>query len=215
MSIELEINKPKVELFLPHGNRAEILFKAYKKQVEKHSIKDWDCVSYNPATKQVYGASHISQGVFNYIAKDFGYEVALNEDNAFGDVSSLISGKYYSEYNSLCVHSEKPKYERNNSLWKKAMEIGEEKFGSVKNKFRINGFYYLPDESEKSYGVKIIPAYNFSVIEDESLTLNNGLSGFLLGRLLSLCSGGGNLAGSDSCGRVVLKKSRSDASQKS
>jgi len=209
-TLELESNKSKIELYLPHGNSAEILFDAYKEQVKKYHIRDWDEVSYNPRTKQILGASHISQGVFNYVAKDFGLEVALNEDNKFGGVSDLIQKKYYAEFNSLCVSPKKPLYERNNGLWKKAMEIGEEKFGNVKNKFRINGFYYMPDENEKGYGVKIVPAKNFRVVEDESIQLENGVSRFYLILVSILDSRFDDLAFSNVGGRVVLKESRSD-----
>ena len=209
--IELVSNEPKIKLYLPHGNSAEVHFNAYKEQVKKYHINDWDKVRYNPQTKEILGASNISAGVFNYVLKDFGLEVvALDGNDELKEVSNLTRGKYYVEFNSLCVSPKTPSYERNNGLWRKAMEIGEEKFGNVKNKFRIKGFYYMPDESEKGYGVKIIPAKNFDVVEDESLRLKNGVSWFVLGWDLDLDSRVDNLAYSNDGGQVVLKGSRSD-----
>lgn len=207
---EFESNKPKVELWLPHGEDAKKLFKVYKEKVKEYSINDWSKSNYNPKTKEIYGMSHIEQAVYNYILKDSGFRAALNEDNKYGNVFRLIKGKYYAEFNSLCVSPEKPVYERNNGIWKKAMELGEEKFGKVKNKFRINGFYYLPDGTEKGYGVKIVPAENFEVIEDETLRLDNGVSRFYLFRVSDLYSWVGVLAFSDDIGRVVLRKSRTE-----
>lgn len=212
--IELERNKPEIDLYLLHGNSAEEIFKAYKNEVKKFHINDWDKTKYNPETKQIFGMSHISSGVMNYVLKDFGFEVTINEDNKFGDVYDFIKGKYYAEFNTLCVSPEKPKYERNNGLWKKAMELGEEKFGKVKNKFRINGFYYLPDKTEKGYGVKIVKSPNFEIIENRDLGRDDGVSGVFLVRCGDLCAWLDGLAGSGGGGGRVVLKSRSDASQK-
>ncbi len=205
---EFESNKPKVELWIPHGNGAEKLFSAVKEKVKEYPITDWSKSKYDSEKKEIYGMSHIEQAVYNYVLKDSGLRVALNEDNEFGDISKLIKGKYYAEFNSLCVHPKKPVYERNKGLWKKAMELGEEKFGSVKIPFGINGFYYLPDDNEKGYGVKIVPASNFEIIEDETLQLDNGVSGFNLDRFSLLDSCFVNLEGSFSYGRVVFTKSQ-------
>ena len=208
--IELERNKPKIDLYLLHGNGAEEIFKAYKNQVKKHSITDWDKTNYNPETKQIFGMSHISSGVMNYVLKDFGFEVTINEDNKFEDIYNFIKGKYYAEFNTLCVSPKKPKYERNNGLWKKAMELGEEKFGKVENRFRINGFYYLPDENEIGYGVKIAKSPNFEIIENSDFGREDGVSKFVLDEHSYLFSRDGDLAYSLNMGRAVLKKSRTE-----
>lgn len=211
---EFESNKPKVELWLPHGEDAENLFKAYKEKVKEYSINDWSKSNYNSQTKEIYGMSHIEQAVYNYVFKDSRFQVALNEDDKYGDIFRLIKGKYYAEFNTLCVSPKKPHYERNNGIWKKAMELGEEKFGKVKSDFRIDGFYYLPDYNEEGYGVKIVPAKDFRIFEDNSLELDNGVSGVFLYWNGDLISGDGGLSDSNSDGRLVLRKSRSDTAEK-
>ena len=208
--IKLESNKPKMELYLPHGDLAEEIFKAYKNEARKYNIRDWDKTNYNPETKQIFGMSHISAGIMNYVGKDFGLSVTVNEDDNFGDVYNLVKGKCYAEFNTLCVAPKKPEYERNNGLWIRAMEIGEEKLGKVKNKFRINGFYYMPDENEKGYSVKIVKAPDFEIIENRDFVREDGVSGFGMTFGSKLISLGVNLADSDGNGRVVFKKSRTE-----
>ena len=34
----------------------------------------------------------------------------------------------------------------------------------------IKGFYTLPDKTETNYGVKVVPASNFELIEDDRLS---------------------------------------------
>lgn len=56
--------------------------------------------------------------------------------------------------------------------------------------------------------MKIVRAYNFNVVEDDSLNLDDGLAGFILCWVSDLDSRFVDLSVSGDYGRVVLKKSR-------
>lgn len=169
--------------------------------------------------------------------------VAVPGDDVNGDILGLISGKYYTDFNASCVREKEPSYEKSKGLWKRIIELAEEKEGSVKFPFMIQGFYILPDANEENYKLKIVSAPDFKVIFDERLfgkynerkfnsvdkiglpifdengkrtyySRDDGLSGLFLGRYLGLYSNNDDLASSYDDGRVVLVKTSKAGSQK-
>jgi len=161
---------PKIVATLPKGEDAEKLHKAYETEVQKFPIKDWSRLKYDSYKKEIYNSNNIDAGVVNNLVKNSGIRVAVPGDDIYGDIFRLIQGKYYTDFNANCVHKNKPSYEKNNGLWRKVIELAEKTNGDVKYPFMIQGFYNVSDKSEENYGVKIVPASNFKIIEDDRLS---------------------------------------------
>ena len=126
---------------------------------------------YNKETQEVYGSNVFLTGQVHQIIAQSGLRVAVPGDDVNGDISELIKGRFYTDFNSLVAHEKKPSCERNTGLWKRVIELTEKNLGrSPKFPFRIDGFYAFKDETETGYGFKIVPANNFKVIEDERLS---------------------------------------------
>ncbi len=102
------------------------------------------------------------------------FRVAVPTDDIYETIFPMIKGKFYSDLNALDVWQVKPNYDRNLKIWRKVNELAEERLKRTpKSAFRIQGFYCIPNKNYKDYGMKIIPAPNFRVIESDKLSLSS------------------------------------------
>lgn len=196
-------------------------------------IKDNSSFQFVDTDKETARGSNVFiAGGLNYVLKDSKFRTAVPTDNIYETIFPMIKDNFYSDLNALDVREKKPENKKNGDLWKKIVELAEEKQGSMKFPFRIQGFYCVPDANEKNYGASLVPAKNFQIIQDERLNLltgtkfstldtngminpdkngnftwyalDNGLSGVYLLRSGYLDSVGVGLAYSVDFGRVVL-----------
>jgi len=156
--------------YLPRGKNAERLYKAYQTYLKEFPISNWSRLKYNESTKGIYGSGNIDAGVINHVLKNSGIRVAVPSDDFDEDIFRLIVRVYYTDFNANAVQQTKPFFKKNNGLWRNAIELAEETNGSVKYPFMIQGFYNCPDRTEKNYGIKIVKAPNFAIIEDDRLS---------------------------------------------
>ncbi len=162
---------PQIVASLPKGNDAEILFKAYQTEAKNFSSNaQLNVLKYNPDSKELYNSNVFVAGLLNKLLSESNLRVAVPGDDFNGDIYKLVKDKHYTDFNALVCQEKTPSYEKNKNLWEKVIKLAEEKQGKVKFPFMIQGFYIAPDETEKNYGVKIIPASNFEIIEDERLS---------------------------------------------
>jgi len=161
-------NVPKIIVSLPEGKSAEALFQDYLKCAENSDALN--VLKYNGQT--ITGSNVFANGLINYILRDSGIRTSVPRDDVSGDILNKIRNNYYSDFNALVAQKDQPSSEKNKGLWKRVIELAEEKKGSVKFPFMISGFYVLPDKIDKDYGIKIVPASNFEIIEDERLSGN-------------------------------------------
>jgi hypothetical protein len=121
-------------------------------------------------------------------------------------------------------------------LLKTIYELAEQKEGSIKHPFMIEGFSFAPNSEDKNgYGLNLVANSDFKVVQDERFdgkyngksfsevdeigipkfdkngsrtwyAKDRGLSGLFLDRSLNLYSDGGGLTGSNGDGRVVFLK---------
>ena len=171
-------NLPKVVVYLPEGGDAEKLYKDYQKALEHFPITDWSRLEYVEDSERTYGISNmgkevilgsnnVDQGVINHLLRNSGLRVAVPRDDFHGDISAIVRGKYFTDFNATIGYQNKPSCERDKGLHRKILDLGEEKNGSVYFPFMIQGFYTLPDENEECYGVKIVPGPNFKIFQDD------------------------------------------------
>jgi len=187
---------------------------------------------YDTDKESARGSSPIINGAVNCVLRDSKFRTAVPTDNIYSTIFPMIEGNFYTDFNAFDVREMKHSYERNDTLWKRVIELAEEKQGSVKFPFRMQGFYCILDKNEKGYGFGILPANNFRIIEDERLnllsetrfnlldengiivpdkkgkfnwyTIDDGLSRVCMDGVGVLSSGDGSLASSDDYGRVVV-----------
>jgi hypothetical protein len=159
----------KVVPTLIKGKDALNLYKTLEKERAKfRENSGLNSAGYNPKNEEIYGSNVAIAGVVNRLVASFGLRVAIPGDDVNRNIYNLIKGRYYTDFNSLVAQEKKPSNERNTGLWKRVIELAEEKLGrSPQFPFRIDGFYVQPDETEKGYGIKIVPADNFQIVEDE------------------------------------------------
>jgi len=160
---------PSVIATLPEGKDAKKLYNAIKaNEASFDGISKLGFLDYN--LKQIRGSNSFRAGQMNKLLKNSGVRVAVPGDDFNGDIYNLIKDKYYTDFNAFAVHKEKPNYEKNNGLWTRVSELIEEVNGSVPAHSMIQGFYALPNKTEKNYGIKIVSASNFELIEDDRLS---------------------------------------------
>ena len=130
---------------------------------------------YDTDKESARGSSPIINGAVNCVLRDSKFRTAVPTDNIYSTIFPMIEGNFYTDFNAFDVREMKHSYERNDTLWRRVIELAEEKQGSVKFPFRMQGFYCILDKNEKKgYGFGILPANNFRIIEDERLNLPSG-----------------------------------------
>jgi len=160
-------NNPKVVATLPQGKDAEKLYNSIKKN-EKKFGKDLGFLDYKNG--EIRGSNLLRAGQINYLLKNSGIRVAVPRDDFNESIFNLVRENFYTDFNALVVHKDRPSYKKNNGLWKKVTELIEDINGSVPKHSMVQGYYTLPDKNEMKYGVKIVPAPNFEIIEDNRLS---------------------------------------------
>ena len=126
---------------------------------------------YDTDKESARGSSPIINGAVNCVLRDSKFRTAVPTDNIYSTIFPMIKDDFYTDFNAFDVREMKHSYERNDTLWRRVIELAEEKQGSVKFPFRMQGFYCILDKNEKGYGFGILPANNFRIIEDERLNL--------------------------------------------
>jgi len=180
------------------------------------------------------GSNVFNLGLANKVFANAGgkFRTPVPTDSVYQTIFPLVEDKFYTDLNALDVWGVEPSYERNLAIWRQVIKLAEQKKKDLRFPFRIQGFCCVPDESEKGYGVKIEPADNLRIIQDDKLslptetrfnsldengminpedsgrftkyTLGNGLSRVCLYGVGDLVSYGDLLADSYDYGRVVL-----------
>lgn len=168
----LESNMPEVPAFLLHGEDAETIYLATQEILsnELGNNSHADIFKYNPETKRMTGSNSFGTGLVYRASERTGLRPAVPSDDRRGDISKLLAGRFYSDFNALGVQETKPRYEKNNGIWRRVIELAEETQGSVEFPFMVQGFYIIQDESEQVYGLSLAKAPNFRVISDDRLS---------------------------------------------
>jgi len=159
---------PKVVVSLLKGKDAEKLYKEVKEDENSFEKSSMGFLDYN--SNEIRGSNPLRAGQIYRLIGGSKVRVAVPGDDFKGGISNLIKSKYYTDFNVLVAHKDKPIYEKNNGLWKKVIELAQGKKGNLIFPFMVQGFYVLPDKKETGYEVKIVPASNFEVIVDDRLS---------------------------------------------
>jgi hypothetical protein len=166
-------NIPSLIVSLPEGSSAESLFQDYSENIEKFKpIFSLNVLKYDSKTQTIMGSNVFANGFLNYLLRNSGIRTSVPRDDIHKDIFNRIIGRYYNYFNALVAQKDQPSFEKNKGLWEKVIELAEETQGSVKFPFMISGFYVVPDKTEKNHEIKIVPASNFEIIEDEILNGN-------------------------------------------
>jgi len=194
-------------------------------------------LKYDEASKTMIGSTPFAVANLDALAQEYGARTPNLRDLSRPEVMRIAQGKHYIDSRNLVVRSnEDPNWFPNNSLLKTIYELAEQKEGSIKHPFMIEGFsFILNPEDKKGYGLSIIANPDFKVIQDERFdgkyngksfsevdelgipkfdkngnrtwyAKDKGLSRLYLYRYLYLDSYNGILTGSSDDGRVVFLK---------
>lgn len=188
------------------------------------------------ASKSVIGSNNLAVACLDSVAKQYGARTTNLRDLSRPEVMAIAEGKHYIDARTLVARSPTDSYGRNNSLLKTIYELAEQELGKVDGSFMVENFNLIPDEEDKTgYGLKLVKAEDFAIVQDERLdgkydersfsevdelglpkfdsngsrnwfAKDKGLSGLCLDRDLELYSDNEDLADSNDSGRVVFLK---------
>jgi len=235
---DLNYRVPKVVITALEGNDAKAIYERVPEALRVGT-------RYDEETEAVVGSTNLlAVGVDQVVNSLYGgtWRTLNLADLSLPEVMEFARGKHYIDSRSLVARSLRDSFEKNNALLRRVYELAEEKEGSIKGPFMVEGFDYVSDGS-KSYGVALATFMpDFKVIQNERLdginngkkfnevdelglplftkdgtrtwyARNEGLSRLFLDRGLGLDSGSGNLANSNDNGRVVLRASEAGSPQ--
>lgn len=192
---------------------------------------------YNEDSKTIVGSTPFAVANLDAFAQKYNARTPNLRDLSRPEIMRIVQGKHYIDSRNLIARSRKdPNCSKNNSLLKTIYELAEQKEGSIKYPFMIEGFSFVPNsEDKKDYGLNLVANSDFKVFQDERFggkynmksfsevdelgipkfdkngnrtwyTKDKGLSGLYLNGSLNLDSYNDNLALSSCNGRVVFLK---------
>lgn len=214
------------------GNIKTELEKVYQEIVSKYSGNN-NLEEFGFGEDVAIGSSFLINAAIYPVLRKRKLRPVFSRDDQDGEVSRLILGKYYTDFNDLIVHSPNPVCRKNRNVLRKLIETTEDKEGTVKFPFKVEGVALdvFPEDFEEGYGVRFVPTEDWRYVSDKRLNFKSGtkfkniddlgipdfakdglrtwrstregLSGLFTGGGLGLFSYGG-FSGSSSEGRVVL-----------
>jgi hypothetical protein len=183
------------------------------------------------------GSTVFAVANLDVFAQQYGARTPNLGDLSKPEIMRIAKGKHYIDSRNLIARTrEDTNWSKNNALLKTIYELAEQKEGSLKHPFMIEGFSFVPNpEDKKGYGLILVANPDFRVIQDERFygkyngekfsevdesgipnfdrkgsriwyAKSNGLSWLGLGRNSNLYSCNDYLDNSHNGGRVVFLK---------
>ena len=124
---------------------------------------------YDGASETVVGSTPIVVANLDIFAQKYGARTANLRDLSRAEVMRIAQGKHYIDSRNLVARSrEDANWPKNNPILKTIYELAEQKLGSIKQPFMIEGFSFVPNPKDKTgYGLSLVPTSDFIVTEDE------------------------------------------------
>jgi hypothetical protein len=124
---------------------------------------------YDESSKTLIGSTPFAVANLDAFAQKYGARAPNLRDLSRPEIMRIAQGKHYIDSRNLVVRSrEDSNWSKNNSLLKTIYELAEQKEGSIKHPFMIEGFNFVPNpEDKKGYGLNLVANSDFKVIQDE------------------------------------------------
>lgn len=161
-TLDLNYRIPQVVIAPLEGNSAQEIYEAVPESLRVNT-------RHNERIKGVIGSTNLLVVGLDNIVQPHGLRALNLSDLSLPEVMAFAKGHHYIDARTLIARSAKDSYEPNNFLLKRICELVEEKEGSVKFPFMIEGFNYKEVSENTDYGVTILSDDDFTVIQDERL----------------------------------------------
>ena len=148
----------------------ELLKESFMEEYEKELKNFKDNQYLAKLTSEGKGSNFFLTCLTNNILNKYGVRSSVPADDKDGKIYEIIKNQFYTDFNALVAQETKPSFEKNNYLWKKVKELAEEKQGSIKFPFMIQGLKLIKSRDKKGYGLSVEPADNFQIFEDDRLS---------------------------------------------
>jgi hypothetical protein len=124
---------------------------------------------YDESSKTVIGSTPFAVANLDIFAQKYNSRTPNLRDLSRPEIMRIAQGKHYIDSRNLVVRSrEDPNWSKNNSLLKTIYELAEQKEGSIKHPFMIEGFNFVSNSEDKNgYGLNLVANSDFKVIQDE------------------------------------------------
>jgi|SRR3989344_646326 len=115
------------------------------------------------------GSTPIAVANLDLFAQKYGARTPNLRDLSRPELMRIAQGKHYIDSRNLVARSrEDSNYPKNNPFLKTIYELAEQKLGSIKQPFMIEGFSFVPKPEDKNnYGLSLVPTPEFSTVQDE------------------------------------------------
>ena len=170
-TLDLDYQLPQVIIAPIRGKAAQEIYETVPENLRVNT-------QYDSEKRSVIGSTNLLAVGIDNVVKPKGFRVLNLADLSLPEIMNFAQDRHYIDARNLVIRSQNDTYEvRNNPLLQTIFELVEEKEGSVKLPFMIEGFSYIKDSVEDttnlSYGVKIVTGDDFKVVSDERLNGNH------------------------------------------
>ena len=227
---------PSIVASLAQGEDAESLYNTFMGDVQQNykNHNSFKVLNYDQKTKSLVGSNLPIISRLAELLAPSGIRTAVPADDEYGDVSRLVEGRFYTDFNAVVLRTRGDSYAPNDFLAKDLADKVEQKKGKLRLPVMVvqpvvryaensqYGFIFDFDENttviedERLEGKKYPTGMRFDKVDKLGLPIFNkkgermwyaredGLSRLSLGGGLYLNSGGVRLADSYDFERVVL-----------
>jgi hypothetical protein len=131
---------------------------------------------YDEGSRTMVGSTPIAVANLDAIAQRYGARTPNLRDLSRPEVMRIAKGQHYIDSRNLVVRSPTDSsWSKNNSILRTIYELAEQKEGSLKHPFMIEGFSFVPNPEDKTgYGLILVAGSDFKVTQDERFSGHNG-----------------------------------------
>ena len=188
-------NLPRIRISIAEGKDAEELYNTFNQDIKDNYANNpnIEVLNYNSKTNSIKGSNIFAVSRLSEILREYGLRTAIPSDDRYGNISNLVKGRFYTNFNALILRTAGDSYKPNDKIAKDLAEKIENREGKLKlplmvvaplvrySKDKENPYQLVFDLSDKTQLInderldrkKYQTGMKFSEVDDLGLPLFN------------------------------------------
>ncbi len=165
-------NLPRIRASLPEGEDAEELYNTFNQDIKDNYVNNLKIkvLNYDSKTNSITGSNIFAVSRLSEILREYGLRTAIPSDDRYGNISNLVKGRFYTDFNALILRTAGDSYKPNDKIAKDLAEKIENREGKLKLPLIVVApLVRYSQDKENSYQLVFDLSDKTQIIEDERL----------------------------------------------
>ncbi len=165
-------NIPRIKASLPEGEDTEELYNTFNQDIKDSYVNNLKIkvLNYDSETNSITGSNIFAVSRLSEILREYGLRTAIPSDDRYGNISNLVKGRFYTNFNALILRTVGDSYKINDEIAKNLAEKIENREGKLKLPLMVVApLIRYSQDKENSYQLVFDLSDKTQIIEDERL----------------------------------------------